>query len=833
MNDGLLRDAYQLHRAGNLAEAVRLYGEVLRADPTHYDAMYLLGFAQLQAGYLDDAERTLLSAMGLRPKCPDPALARGIALQRLGRHGDALPCYDAALALKPDHHEGWHNRAVALIMLQRYDEACADLDKALALKPDYADALEHRGLALSMLGHYPDAAEAFDAALRHGNKSAELLKRRADAYLHLDRLNEALADYDGAVALAGQNADAWHNRGVALSRLKRSDEALSSYERALAFRPEFAEAWNNRGSALLELKRLSEALASYERVLRLRGNWAEAWKNHGVVLLSLQRYPDALADFEQALALKPDFAEVCEQQGNAFSRIQRYEDALLSYERALALNPESIEALAGLANTLANLGRFEDSAERCRTLLERAPEYPYAKGLLMHCRLHSCDWRGFEEARAEIALDLEAGKRVIPPFGNIAISVSAEDQLRCSEIRVADICPPAAEPLWRGECYRHERVQIAYLSADIRIHAVAFLVAGVLEQHDRAKFEITGVSLGPDDKSDIRARIVRAFDRFIDARGLGDAEIAKQLHELEIDIAVDLTGFTQASRPGILSHRFAPMQVNYLGYPGTLGAPYVDYIIADRTVIPESDRTFYREKVVYLPHAYQCNDNKRLVSGRVPSRREVHLPEDGFVFCCFNNNYKILPETYDVWMRVLKRVPQSVLWLLEDNAVAAEKLRGEAEKRGIARERLVFVPRAMPSDHLARQSLADLFLDTLPYGAHTTASDALWMGVPVLTKIGTTFAGRVAASLLRSVGLSDLVTESYEAFEELAVKLAQNRELLAGVKTRLKNNRDSTPLFDTVRITRDLEAAYAKMLQRHRDGRGPESFAISDLKVSS
>jgi predicted O-linked N-acetylglucosamine transferase (SPINDLY family) len=695
----------------------------------------------------------------------------------------------------------------------------------LALKPDYADALEHRGVALSMLGRHADATAALDAAFRLGNKSAELLKRRADAYLHLERLSEALADYDGAAALVPQDADVWHNRGVALSRLKRGDEALFSYERAIALRPDFAEAWSNRGSALLELKRPADALESYERAIAIRGDWAEAWKNHGVALLGLQRYPDALSDFERALALKPDFAEACEQQGNAFSRIQRYEDALLSYERALALNPESVEALAGRANTLANL--------TCRTLLERAPDYPYAKGLLMHCRLHSCDWRGFESARVEIAADLEAGKRVIPPFGNIAISVSAEDQLRCSEIRVADICPPAAEPLWRGERYDHERIRIAYLSADIRIHAVAFLVAGVLEQHDRASFEITGVSLGPDDQSDIRARIIKSFDRFIDARGLGDADVAKQLRELEIDIAVDLTGFTQASRPGISSHRFAPVQLNYLGYPGTLGAPYVDYIIADRTVIPESDRKFYREKVVYLPHAYQCNDDKRLVSERAPGRRAAHLPLDGFVFCCFNNNYKILPETYDVWMRVLRRVPQSVLWLLEDNAIAAENLRREAEKRGVARERLVFASRARPADHLARQPLADLFLDTLPYGAHTTASDALWMGVPVLTRIATTFAGRVAASLLRAVGLPELVTESHEDFEELAVKLAQDRELLAGLKAKLKKNRDTAPLFDTVQITRDLEAIYAEMVRRQRDGRAPEPFAIGERQASS
>jgi predicted O-linked N-acetylglucosamine transferase (SPINDLY family) len=827
MRDGLLRDAYNLHRAGNLAEATRLYGELLRAEPEHYEARYLLGFAQLQAGRLDEAEQTLAGAMRLKPDSPDAAFMRGVALQQAGRQAEAVACYDTLLRVKPDHHEGRHHRAVALIMLRRYEEARGDLDRALELKPDYAEAFEHRGVVLSLLGRFQEAAADFDAALKLGNKSAEVLRRRGDAYLHLGRVEEAVADYERAVELMPDDADAWHNRGVGLSRRGRPREALASYERALALKPDFAEAWSNCGSTLLELKQYAEALASYERALALRPDWAEAWKNHGVVLLGLQRYPDALIDFERALQLKPDFAEALEQQGNAFSRIQRYEDALSSYDRALALDAASIEGLAGRTNTLANLARFGEAAEACETLLKRAPEYPYAKGLKMHCRLHSCDWQGLDEACAEIAADLRAGKRVIPPFGHIAISTSPEDQLRCAEIRVNDICPPA-EPLWRGESYRHQRMRIAYLSADMRVHAVGFLVVGVLEQHDRTKFELTGVSLGPDDKSDIRARITATFDRFIDARGMGDAEVAAALRAQEIDIAVDLTGFTQASRPGILSHRFAPVQVNYLGYPGTLGAPYVDYIIADKTVIPEDEQSFYREKIVYLPHAYQCNDNRRRVSERTPSRAEAGLPDDAFVFCCFNNNYKILPRVFEAWMRVLTRVPNSVLWLLEDNPIAGANLRAEAEKRGVKRDRLVFAPRAKPSEHLARQALADLFLDTLPYGAHTTASDALWMGVPVVTKIGTTFAGRVAASLLRALGLPELVTQSYEAFEELAVRLAKERSTLAELKAKLRRDRDTAPLFDTARSTRALEAIYAEMLRRHEAGHAPQPFAIGD-----
>jgi len=348
----------------------------------------------------------------------------------------------------------------------------------------------------------------------------------------------------------------------------------------------------------------------------------------------------------------------------------------------------------------------------------------------------------------------------------------------------------------------------------------------VIEQHDRARFEVTAISLGPERQDGMRARLTAAFDRFIDARNMRDREVASLLRGMEIDIAVDLQGYTKGCRPGIFARRAAPVQVNYLGYPGTMGARYMDYIIGDACLIPADHHRYYSEKVVYLPDSYQPNDSRRGIAERTPSRGELGLPETGFVFCCFNNNHKIAPRVFDIWMRLLARVEGSVLWLLEDNAAVARNLRREAALRGIAPERLVFAPRAKMEEHLARQRRADLFLDTLPYNAHVTASDALWVGLPLLTRSGDAFAARVAASLLNAVGLPDLVTTTWEDYEKLALKLATEDGLLAGIRARLAANRATHPLFDTGRIRRHLESAYVTMWERAGRGQPPESFAV-------
>jgi predicted O-linked N-acetylglucosamine transferase (SPINDLY family) len=544
------------------------------------------------------------------------------------------------------------------------------------------------------------------------------------------------------------------------------------------------------------------------------------------VLLALNRASEALASYEHALAVKPDFPEAWNNRGNALAALKRLDEALLSYERMLDVRPGDIGALHHRALTLLELKRYEEAAEGFAAVLKIDPDFPYARGNLVYCRLNACEWEGLNHEVSQIAARLRMGARVVTPIQHAAFSSSLEDELQAARIWSADKFPPEP-PLWLGVAYGHDRIRIAYLSADLHSHATAALMAGVFECHDRERFQTAAVSFGPDDRSEMRGRLVAAFDSFIEVRDKSDREVAALMRQMEIDIVVDLKGYTQDSRPGILAYRAASLQVSYLGFPGTMGADYIDYIIADRTVIPAQHERFYSEKIAHLPDTYQANDDKRRISANALARRDFGLPEGAFVFCCFNNNFKIMPEMFVIWMRLLKAVERSVLWLLEDNAAVSRNLRSEAAARGIAPERLVFAGRANLDVHLARHRLADLFLDTLPYNAHTSASDALWAGLPLITCLGETFAGRVAASLLRAVGLPELITESLEDYEALALSLARDPAMLSALKDKLAHNRDACPLFDTERFTRNLEAIYRVIVERCRQGLAPASFELS------
>lgn len=545
-------------------------------------------------------------------------------------------------------------------------------------------------------------------------------------------------------------------------------------------------------NSLLQLARWPEALTCYESYLKTQPRSAEAWHNRGIALSQMQRLPEAVDSFDKVLALEPNSAQAWSSRGNALLEQKLYEEAVHDYDQAIALNPENGSA----------------------------------RGYRLLAKLWCCDWRDLDEEIVKVLARLRSGARVIQPFGNLMISRDPADQLQSARVWLRGQATPP--PLWRGERYTHEKIRVAYVSGDFCVHPVSILMAGVFEHHDRSRFETMAISYGPDDESELRLRLTRAFDRFVDVRGRTDFEVARLLREQQVDIAVDLMGLTGSSRQGILAYRPAPLQVNYLGFPGTMAVPHMDYIIADAIVIPLGERRHYTEKVVYLPDTYMASDARRRVSERQFRRAEEGLPETGVVFACFNNSYKFTPQIFDVWMRLLKAVDGSVLWLSEPNGPASRNLKSEAEARGVNAQRLVFAPFLENLDeHLARLRLADLFLDTLPCNAHTTASDALFMGVPVLTTPGSTFAGRVAASLLSAIGLEELIAESLFAYEARALQLARDATARAMVTAKLKANRERFPLFDTARFTRHLEAAFDGMRRRHRQGLPPESFAVA------
>lgn len=590
------------------------------------------------------------------------------------------------------------------------------------------------------------------------------------------------------------NFDALHTLGLIEGQRGNFAQALHHLIAAVRARPNFPDALVNLGRVQFHLGDQKHAVASYEKALKLAPDHALAHSNFSCVLRHQGRLDEALSHCDRAVQIDGRFADAWDNRGNILCDLGRLDEALTSYEKALSINPN---------------------------LSSAASQRIHIKSLL-------CDWHDFQRHCDYLIATVRSGASRVAPFTFLAVPATPEDQSKCARTFHAQNYSSAVEPLWKGARYAHDRVRIGYLSADFHNHPTAHLLAGVVEQHNRQRFETIAVSYGVDDGSELRSRLCAGFERFVDVRDESDAHVARLMHQLEIDIAVDLKGYTSGCRPAILAMRPAPIQVNYLGFPGTMGAPYIDYIIADRVVIPENQYQWYSEKIVSLPDSYQVNDDKRVVADKAFTRTEMGLPATGFVYACFNNSYKITPHIFDCWMRLLQQVEGSVLWLFEANATAASNLRKEASARGVGPRRLIFAKRMPLPEHLARHRLADLFLDTLPYNAHTTASDALWAGLPVLTRLGGTFAGRVAASLLHAINLPELITTSLDDYQALAVALARKPAQLAAIKHKLAENRLAAPLFDTKRFTRSIEAAYCAMHERHVTGLGPDHIVIAN-----
>lgn len=620
------------------------------------------------------------------------------------------------------------------------------------------------------------------------------------------RNDEALACFARALEADPQHALAHANRAILLANMGRAQEALAAAERSLAIDAGNAATWNTRGRVLGELGRADDAVASFERALSLKPGFVEARHNRGSTLRQLGRLDDALADYDRAVALAPGFAAAHCGRGEVLFFLGRYDEAIASAQRAAALDPANARACVAGAAALAVLKRHDEAA----TLLSRAlaidPAFPGLRGQLFQALASLCDWRGRDEAAARIVESARAGERAAAPLVMLGVTDSPADQLRCARNWAAPMATGAA-PLWRGECYAHARLRVGYLSSDFDEHAVSFLMARVFELHDRDRFEIFALSSGAPAASSMRDRLVAAFEHFVDVRGRNDRDLAALIRSLEIDVVVDLNGHTMGSRTGALAFRPAPAAVSYLGFPGTLGAPCVDYVIADRYVIPQHLEAQYAEKVIALPDTFQANDDARAIAS-TPSRAQAGLPDDGSVLCAFANSYKITPAVFDVWMHVLAACPGSVLWLLDGPPALSANLRREAAARGVDASRLLFAPRLPYERHLARISLADLFVDTLPFNGGATVSDALWAGVPVVTCSGEAMAARMAGSLLHAIGLDDLATGSLAAYEAKAIALLRDREALGDVRARLARNRATSALFDSARFCRSLEAAY-------------------------
>ncbi len=677
-------------------------------------------------------------------------------------------------------------------------------------------------------GNFADAARLYERVLSSAPRQFEALARLGLIQLHSGDFEGAQSRLGEAIKIDGQSADLHFHRGSALRNLQRHEEAIASFARATALKPDHIEALNNWGTTLLTVARNAEALSCFDRILALKRDLAIVHNNRAAALLGLRRLEECLSAAKTALKLDPNYSRAMLNCSAASYELERYAEAIDWAERLLARDSKHVPALQNKGNAYWSLGRYAEAFSAYDRAYALEPDRPYLESWRLLAKLHICDWSNFETETARLDRHLSE-KRGVEPFLLLLVGNSAEKQLRCAERFVADRYNVTAPPPPRNPARRRNKLRVGYVSGEFRAQATAYLTADLFECHDREEFEIFGFSTGPNDQSAIRARLERGFDRFMDVAKSSDAEIIETVRGSGIDIMIDLNGHFGIKRTHVFASRPCPVQVNYLGFPGTMGAPFIDYIIADETIIPEAAQKHYSEKVVYLPNSYQSNDRKRPIGSRVYERAECGLPDRGFVFVCFNSNHKLNPIMFDIWMRLLNKVPGSVLWFLEGNSAVKGNLQREASARGIEPSRLVFAPFVELPEHLARLRLADLFLDTLPCNAHTTASDALWSGVPVLTALGSTFAGRVAASLVKAVGLPDLATASLEDYERSALEFAGNPSLIADVKARLMRRRADAPLFDTPRFARQIEAAYKIMWDRHQRGLPPAAFAVPPM----
>ncbi|MDB5580603.1 MAG: repeat-containing protein, partial [Bradyrhizobium sp.] len=662
-----LAQALELHKVGRLDEAERLYAAILSVRPDNFDALHMTGLIKLARGKPAEALLLVAAAMKARPPTPQIWLNHGIVLNALNRQQDAVDSFDQAIKLKSKFPEAHNNKGVILANLGRQEEALAAYDKALAAVPNYVEALSNRGNALVRLKRYDEAMKSFERANIVRPDYADAHYNRGDLLKQLGRLDESLAAYDRALALRPDLAAAHINRGVLLVEMNRYVDALASYDEALAIAPNNIESIYNRGHVLERLKRHEEALAAYDHAIAVRPDLAAAHANRGNTLRELKRFPESMASYDRAIALQPDMVEALSNRGMILHELKRLEEALPSYDQALAIRPDYVDALNNRAQTYQELKRFEEAQADFDRILQVNPAHAHGFSGAAACAINLSDWDRRERFAPNVAAHIADRKSGFSPFTLIGYSDDPALQMQCARNYIENRVPYPPQPMWTGQKWRNEKIRIAYVSADFRSHATAFLMAELFEQHDKSRFETYAISFSTDDKTDMRRRLVAAFDHFHDVTGISDKDVAKLMLELQIDIAIDLKGYTQDARPEIFEHRPSPIQVNYLGYPGSLGCRQMDYIIADRTVAPFEHAPFFSEKIVQLPDSYQVNDTHRKVSPNVPTRAAAGLPEQGFVFCSFNNNWKITPPVFDIWMRLLKQVEGSVLWLLGDN----------------------------------------------------------------------------------------------------------------------------------------------------------------------
>jgi predicted O-linked N-acetylglucosamine transferase (SPINDLY family) len=844
----VLQQGVEAHKAGQVQEAHRLYAAILKVQPKHPDANHNTGLLTVGFGEIELALPYFETALEANPNIAQFWYSHIVALIKLERLIEAKALLDQAkgkgikgadfdqleqklndaykaLSIRPDSADAYYNMGVTLQKQGKLEGAIEAYNKAIALQPDYADAYYNMGIALQEQGKLEEAIDAY-------NKASAIKPNYVKAYNNMGvtlqeqgKLEEAIEAYNKALALQPDYAEAYNNMGNAFKDQGKPEEAIEACNKAIALQPDYAEAYNNMGNAFKDQGKLEEAIESYKKAIALQPDYAEAYNNMGNAFKDQGKLEEAIESYNKASAIKPDYANAYNNMGVTLQEQNKLEEAIEAYNKALVIKPDYVKAYKNMATALQEQNKLEEAIEACNKALVIKPDYEAARTLKLHQQAHICNWESIAED-VHLIPELGTSENDVPPFALLPLEDAPERHLARSKVYAKVNYPQKPLPPKVRPSQIPKRLRIGYFSADFHSHATMYLMLQIFAAHDRTRFKVYAYSYGPDRHDEMRIALIANVDQFNDVREMNDMEIFELARSDNLDIAIDLKGYTKDMRLSPFANGLAPVQISYLGYPGTLGTDFIDYIIADPILIPEGKRQYYSEQIIYLPNTYQPTDNTRAISGKVITRENMGLPSDGFVFCCFNNNYKISPKEFDIWMCLLNKVEGSVLWLLKSNKWAECYLKKEAKARGISGDRLIFAEKLVNSEHLARHSLADLFLDTFNVNAHTTATDALWAGLPVVTKVGLGFAARVAGSLLNAVGLPELITETEKDYEALILELATNPKKLSEVKEKLANNRLTQPLFNTELYTKHLENGYQQAYQNYFDGNLPQTIIV-------
>ena len=808
-----------------LDEAIKSYEKAINLNPDYVEALYSISLVFQNLGQFEYMVKHLEKVLSIKSDFAEAHSSLGIALKSLGQLDDAVLSYQKAIAIKSDYLEAHNNLGNVFKDLGQLDDAVESYQKALLIDSDYPALHNNLGIALKELGQVDDAVRSYEKAIAINPDYPDSHNNLGVALFELGQLEKSVLSYKKALSNNSDYYEAYNNLGIALKDLGQFSNAIHSFEKALAINPDYAEAHSNLGIVLKKLGRLDDAILSYEKALAINPDDADTHNNLGITLGQLERLDDAILSYEKALTINPDYAEAYNNLGFIFLKLRRLDDAYKSNKKALILKPELAEGYAAQGLILTELKQLDGALESYYRARAINPNLAYNLGDILNTKMNLCNWDDLPALLNELTNKINNNEKSIVPFGLLGLIDDPELQGKASEIYANDEFPKS-DSFPKIRLYpKHKKIRIGYFSADFNIHPVATLTAELYETHDRNQFEIHAFSFGPDTKDEMNLRIKAGVDHFHDVYAMSHKEIAELSRSFEIDIAIDLGGYTAKARTGIFAMSAAPIQVSYIGYLGTMGASYYDYLVADLIMIPEKNQKYYSEKIAYLPN-FQVNDSKEPLPEITFTRQDLGLPEEGFVYCCFNNTFKITPDTFDSWARILSNAKGSVLMIFADNKLAETNLTKEIILRGVDPKRLIFGDHLARPEYLARYRVADLFLDTRPYNAGTTASDALRMGLPILTLKGNSYPSRMAASIVNAVNMPELITTSFEEYESLAIELAANPEKLKVIKDKLLSNLSTAPLYDTPLFTKNLEFAYNEMYDRYQQGLKPDHIYV-------